>query len=274
MALPADLVDRVAAGGVVVLTGAGASTESGIPDYRSPGRPPHAPLQHREFVTSERARARYWARSAIGWPTLAGAAPNPTHTGIAELEACGRVGALITQNVDGLHLAAGSRRVCELHGSIHRVMCLACGARVPRADVQARLVALNPALGAHAAAPMPDGDAALAPELSADLRVPTCDDCGGVLKPDVVLFGDNVQRDTVGRCYDWVETAQLLLVVGSSLAVFSGYRFALRAAERGIPIAIVNLGETRADSIATWRIEARSSAAIAALVSAAQAAPA
>jgi NAD-dependent SIR2 family protein deacetylase len=266
--LPRDLVERCAGGGIVVLTGAGASTESGIPDYRSPGRPVRAPLQHREFVTSAAARARYWARSAIGWPTMSRARPNPAHTAIAALEARGRVRALITQNVDGLHGAAGSRELCELHGSIHRVVCLGCAARVPRAAVQDRLLADNAWLAAAAATPLPDGDADLAPEALAALRVPACAACGGVLKPDVVLFGDNVPRATVDRCYAWVDAARVLLVVGSSLAVFSGYRFAARAAERGIPIAIVNLGPTRADPVATWRVPAEAGATVAALAAA------
>lgn len=268
MDVPGDLVERCAGGGVVVLTGAGASTESGIPDYRSPGRPARTPLQHREFVTSAAARARYWARSAIGWPAMSRAAPNPAHTGLAELEVRGRVAALITQNVDGLHVAAGSRELCELHGSIHRVMCLGCGDRVPRERVQHRLLADNPRLATAAAAPLPDGDADLAAELTAGLAIPACERCGGVLKPDVVLFGDNVPRDTVGRCYGWVDAARVLLIVGSSLAVFSGYRFAVRAAERGIPIAIINLGPTRADPMATWRLAAPAGAAVAALAAA------
>jgi NAD-dependent SIR2 family protein deacetylase len=259
--LDADLVERCAGGDVVVLTGAGASTASGIPDYRSPGRPVRAPLQHRDFVTSPAARARYWARSAIGWPTIAHARPNPAHDGLAALEDGGRLIGLITQNVDGLHQAAGSRAVCELHGSVHRVVCLGCGERIGRDRVQARILDENPSFSLAAPA-LPDGDAeACAPD---DFRVPCCS-CGGVLKPDVVLFGDSVARDVVERCYGWVDSARMLLVVGSSLAVFSGYRFAVRAAERGIPIAIVNLGPTRADGIARWRIEADAGATIAAL---------
>ena len=266
--LPAALVDRCAAGGVVVLTGAGASTESGIPDYRSPGRPQRTPLQHREFVASPAARARYWARSAIGWPVMSRAVPNPAHTAIAALERRGRVAALITQNVDGLHVAAGSRELCELHGSIHRVMCLTCGARIGRDAVQARLLADNPRLASAAATPMPDGDADLAAELTADLAVPACDACGGVLKPDVVLFGDNVPRPTVEQCYAWVDAARILVVIGSSLAVFSGYRFAVRAHDRGIPIAIVNRGPTRADALATWRLDGAAGATTTALAGA------
>jgi NAD-dependent SIR2 family protein deacetylase len=266
--LPHDLLARCADGGVVVLTGAGASTESGIPDYRSPGRPVRAPLQHREFVTSAAARSRYWARSAIGWPAMSRAAPNPAHTGIATLEERGRVRALITQNVDGLHRAAGSRELCELHGTIHRVVCLGCGRRVARDAIQDRLLADNAWLASLAATPLPDGDADLEPAAVAGLRVPACDGCGGVLKPDVVLFGDNVPAATVARCYAWVDGANVLLVVGSSLAVFSGYRFAMRAAERGIPIAIVNLGPTRADPIATWRLPAPAGTTVAALAAA------
>jgi len=263
--VPGDLVEHCAGGGVVALTGAGASTESGIPDYRSPGRPVRTPLQHRDFVTSPATRARYWARSALGWPTMSRAAPNPAHTGLAALEARGRVTALITQNVDGLHVAAGSRALCELHGSIHRVICLGCRTRLGRDAVQARLLADNPRLATAAASPAPDGDADLPPELADQLAVPACDRCGGVLKPDVVLFGDNVPRETVDRCYGWVETARVLLIVGSSLAVFSGYRFAVRAAERGIPIAIVNLGPTRADRLATWRLPTGAGETVAAL---------
>jgi NAD+-dependent protein deacetylase sirtuin 4 len=267
--IPPELARRCADGGVVVLTGAGASTESGIPDYRSPGRPQRAPLQHREFVTSAATRARYWARSALGWPAMSRAAPNRAHAGLAELEARGRITELITQNVDGLHHAAGSRAICELHGSIHRVICLDCGARTPRADLQDRLLATNPRLASAAAAPAPDGDADLAPELAAGLAIPACDACGGVLKPDVVLFGDNVPRPTVDACYARVDAARILLVIGSSLAVFSGYRFAVRAAERGVPIAIINLGPTRADALATWRLAGTAGPTVAALVAAA-----
>jgi NAD+-dependent protein deacetylase sirtuin 4 len=267
--LPADLVDHCTGGGVVVLTGAGASTESGIPDYRSPGRPPRTPLQHREFVASAAARARYWARSAIGWPVMSRATPNPAHTAIAALEHRGGVAALITQNVDGLHGAAGSRELCELHGSIHRVVCLGCGVRTGRDAIQARLLADNPRLASAAAAPMPDGDADLAPELTADLAVPACESCGdGVLKPDVVLFGDNVARPVVDQCYGWVDAARVLVVVGSSLAVFSGYRFVVRARDRGVPIAIVNRGPTRGDALATWRLDAAAGAAVTALATA------
>lgn len=267
-AVPRELIDRCARGGVVVLTGAGASTESGIPDYRSPGRPIRTPLQHRDFVTSAATRARYWARSALGWPVMSRAVPNRAHTGIAALEARGTVTALITQNVDGLHHAAGSRAICELHGSIHRVACMGCGARVGRDQLQDRLLAANPALASLVAAPLPDGDAEVAPAVSAELSVPACEACGGVLKPDVVLFGDNVPRPTVDDCYRQVDGAQLLVIVGSSLAVFSGYRFAVRAAERGVPIAIINRGPTRADGLAAWRIDGAAGATIAALVAA------
>lgn len=242
-----------------VLTGAGCSTESGIPDYRGPGTRARAknPMQHREFMSSEEARKRYWARSAIGWPRISKAKPNAAHRALAEMQSRGHVTTIVTQNVDRLHQAAGSRDVIELHGALADVVCLSCGARVSRHDVQARILDLNPRFTDLQAEMSPDGDAELASDLVAQFVSPTCLSCGGALKPDVVFFGDSVSKDKVDRAYACVDDAEALLVVGSSLAVFSGYRFVLRARARSIPIAIVNLGETRGDPHATLRVDAR-----------------
>ena len=241
---------------VVALTGAGLSTESGIPDYRGPGSRPRTPIQYRDFLASARARARYWARAAIGWRHLASARPNPAHTALSELEARGPLAGIITQNVDGLHQAAGSRAVIELHGAIDRVRCLDCGAISARAAMQARVLAANPALADARAAAAPDGDAELHLD-PATIAVPPCEACGGVLKPDVVFFGENVPRPVVDAAWALFDRAEALLVAGSSLAVFSGYRFVRRAAERGVPVAIANLGPTRGDDAAAIKIEAR-----------------
>jgi NAD-dependent deacetylase sirtuin 4 len=247
---------------VAVLAGAGCSTESGIPDYRGPGGSlrNRSPMRYGEFVGSAEARSRYWARSAAGWPRMRAARPNAAHRALAELEAAGAVGGVITQNVDGLHGAAGSRRVVELHGSLGWVRCLECGARERRRALQDRLAELNPWLSE-----LEDGDAALAPDGDAELdraavagfRVPTCRACGGVLKPDVVFFGESVPRPTVEDAWRLFESCDAVLVVGSSLEVYSGRRFTDRATRDGTPIAIVNLGETRADAAAAVRVEGR-----------------
>ena len=248
---------------IVALTGAGCSTESGIPDYRGPGRPERVrdPMQHREFVEHAEARRRYWARSMIGWPRLAAARPNPTHLALAELEHTGVLAGVITQNVDGLHGSAGSRAVVELHGALARVRCLSCGEISSRARLQERLVAANPR-HAGSATIAPDGDVELPDELVADFQVVACTNCDEVLMPDVVFFGGSVPRDTLDAAWALFERAELLLVVGSSLAVFSGYRFVRRAAERGIPIAIINRGPTRGDPHAQLRLDARSGEAL------------
>jgi NAD-dependent SIR2 family protein deacetylase len=240
----------------VALVGAGLSTESGIPDYRGAGRAPRTPITHREFLHSAAARTRYWARSLVGWSAIARARPNRGHLALAGLERHGAVGAVITQNVDGLHGAAGSERVLELHGSLWRVRCLGCGAIEGRDALQARLEALNPGWARGEAAVAPDGDADVDGVRLAQFRVAACVACGGVLKPDVVFFGDNVARPLVDAAYAEVDAAEVLVVLGSSLTVWSGYRFVRRAAERGRPVAIVNLGPTRADDLATLRIEA------------------
>lgn len=261
LAALADLVAR--ARRLVVLTGAGCSTESGIPDYRSPRAVPRGrPIQYLEFVRRPDLRRRYWARSLVGWPAIAGARPNAAHRALAALESCGRVDMLITQNVDRLHQVAGSERVIELHGALHEVRCLDCGAVSSRAALQARLVAANPAWAARPAEIAPDGDASLADkglaaEDLADFVVPGCAECEGVLKPRVVFFGENVPSPTVARAFAAVDGADALLVVGSSLAVWSGLRFVRRAAERGLPVGLVNLGPTRGDPHVTVRVEAR-----------------
>jgi NAD-dependent SIR2 family protein deacetylase len=251
---------------VVVLTGAGCSTESGIPDYRGPGTPPRArpPIQHREFVDREAARRRYWARSLLGWPRLAAARPNAGHHALANLERTGVVAGLITQNVDGLHAGAGSRDVVELHGALARVRCLGCDQVTARGDLQHRLTLANPSWPARAReiAIAPDGDADLPDELVADFVVVTCLACGGVLMPDVVFFGGSVPRLTLDAAWATFDRAEVLLVVGSSLTVFSGYRFVRRAAERAVPIAILNRGPTRGDDHATLRVDARAGDAL------------
>ena len=263
----APLVDLVRGRTVVALTGAGCSTESGIPDYRGEGRPARrAPIQYREFVTSEAARRRYWARAVLGWRAVAEARPNPAHHALAALEEAGVVAGVITQNVDGLHRAAGSRRLIELHGSLARVRCLGCGARCARDELQRRLLDANPGWLDRAAAAAPDGDAVLPDEVTTAFRVDGCRRCGGVLKPDVVFFGENVPPPVVADAWALFDRAELLLVVGSSLAVFSGYRFVLRAAERGVPVAIVNRGPTRGDDRAAVRVDGAAGTLLPALV--------
>jgi len=254
-----ELAELLAHGRAVVLTGAGCSTESGIPDYRGPlsRARPRNPVQIQEFVRSPDARRRFWARSTVGWARFRDAQPNGGHRALAALEAAGFVRSVITQNVDRLHARAGSGAVIELHGALHRTRCLGCGDRASRDDLQARILASNRGFAAHGARLAPDGDVDLPDEVVARFEVPACAACGGVLRPDVVMFGEAVPRDRVERAFAEVDAAGALLVVGSSLAVFSGYRFVLRAHERGLPIAIVNLGETRADGLATLRVEGR-----------------
>lgn len=242
----------------VVLSGAGVSTESGIPDYRGPdGRlRARAPIRYQEFVKDPSARARYWARSAAGWPRFSAARPNAAHLALARLEQMGKVTGVITQNVDGLHQAAGSRAVTELHGSLGRVRCLACGELEARDRIQKRLVSSMVSAPAPAIALAPDGDAEL-PEGAPSVPVPECRRCGGVLKPDVVFFGESVPRDRLDEAWKRFEAGELLLVVGSSLEVYSGRRFVDRARSRGVPVAVVNLGPTRGDEAARLKVEGR-----------------
>ncbi|QNA99962.1 NAD-dependent protein deacetylase [Massilia sp. Se16.2.3] len=241
----------------LVLTGAGLSTASGIPDYRDRDgvRRGKLPIQGPEFRRSQAVQRRYWARSMVGWPTLAKACPNAGHAALAALEAAGRIGSLLTQNVDGLHQQAGSHAVLELHGNIHSVICLDCGARMPRAFVQTQLVETNPALAGAMARPLPDGDAQLEPGALEGFQLPRCDHCGGTLMPDVVFFGDNVPAARTALAVAQMEAADALLVVGSSLMVFSGFRFCRMARAAGKPIAAVNLGITRADELLSLKIE-------------------
>lgn len=254
---------------IVALTGAGCSTESGIPDYRGPDTPARArpPIQHREFVDHADRRQRYWARSMLGWPRLAAARPNDAHHALVALEVAGAMVGLITQNVDGLHHAAGSRGVVELHGGIGRVRCLGCDAVTPRGELQRRLTDANPRWAERALAvdTAPDGDADLPDGLVADFTVVACGACGGVLMPDVVFFGGSVPRPILDAAWSAFDQAEVLLVIGSSLTVFSGYRFVRRAAERGVPVAILNRGPTRGDEHAELRIDARAGHALPAL---------
>lgn len=238
-----------------VLTGAGCSTPSGIPDYRdeSGAWKQRRPMSFAEFTSSPSARRRYWAGSLRGWPRVRDARPNPAHAALARLEEAGCVSRIVTQNVDGLHSKAGSRRVVDLHGRLDVVECLDCGARVGRDDVQELLVLWNPSADAGPAVPRPDGDAGIASTLEG-FRIPDCRECGGVLKPSVVFFGENVPRVRVAEAWAALDQADALLVVGSSLMVYSGYRFVLAAAEKGRPVAAVNLGRTRADHLLALKV--------------------
>jgi NAD-dependent SIR2 family protein deacetylase len=252
------LADLVAEGGVVILSGAGLSTESGIPDYRGEtGRARRAePMTYQTFTATAAARQRYWARSHHGWRHITRAAPNAGHRVVADLERRGLLDGIITQNVDALHQAAGARQVTELHGSLHRVVCLGCGQRTARERLDQRLRAANPDTGARPAGLNPDGDAVLAGPEVAGFQVVDCEDCGGVLKPDVVLFGENVPPPRVEQCYQLTGRARALVVLGSSLTVMSGYRFVRHAAKLAIPVAIVNHGPTRGDAHALLTLDA------------------
>jgi NAD-dependent SIR2 family protein deacetylase len=242
-----------------VLTGAGCSTDSGIPDYRDAAgewkrRPP---IMYQQFVGNERARKRYWARSLVGFRRMAHARPNDAHLSLARLERGGRIVQLVTQNVDGLHQAAGSRNVLDLHGRIDTVRCLNCERRSSRQQLQLELERRNADFAALDAVEAPDGDADLDDAAFETFDVPACDVCGGLLKPDVVFFGENVPAERVQRAMAAIEVSDAMLVVGSSLMIYSGYRFAAAAADAGKPIAAINLGRTRADDILTLKISDR-----------------
>jgi NAD-dependent SIR2 family protein deacetylase len=255
---PDALVELVAGGNVVVLSGAGLSTDSGIPDYRgATGRlRRHTPMTYQTFTRDPRGRHRYWARSYVGWRQIRSARPNPGHHAVADLQAAGLLGGVITQNVDGLHQAAGAHDVVELHGGLDRTVCLGCGDVAARAELDERLRAANPHFGPHTDEVNPDGDAELADDVLDGFVMVDCLACGeGPLKPDVVFFGETVPLDRVERCFDLVENASSLLVLGSSLTVMSGYRFVLRAAKRGIAVGIVTAGPTRGDGKADVRVD-------------------
>lgn len=243
---------------LVVLTGAGLSAASGIPTYRNDrGEWQRSdPIQHQEFVSQAGKRRRYWARSMNGWPYVRQARPNSAHEALARLERLGHVHLLVTQNVDRLHQVAGSRRVVDLHGRLDRILCLECGAAVGRDPFQHELAAHNPDYASFRAEIRPDGDAEVDDDWVDGFQVPDCRACGGRLMPDVVFFGGSVPRERVERVATAVDEADALLVVGSSLMVYSGFRFCRQAAEAGKPLLIVNRGRTRADDLATVKVEA------------------
>ena len=241
-----------------VITGAGCSTAAGIPDYRDANgdwkRP--QPVSYQAFMGDAATRSRYWARSLLGWPVMAGARPGAAHQALVRLEQAGRIALLLTQNVDGLHHAAGSRRTLDLHGRIDTVRCMHCQARSPRAALQAELLRRNPGWATLRAGAAPDGDADLEGRDFSGFDVPSCARCGvGLLKPDVVFFGENVPRERVDAAHAALAQADAVLVAGSSLMVYSGYRFVQAAAARGLPVAAVNQGRTRADALLAFKLE-------------------
>ncbi|HWG77005.1 MAG TPA: NAD-dependent protein deacetylase [Steroidobacteraceae bacterium] len=258
-----------------VLTGAGCSTESGIPDYRDAAgnwKRSARPMTLQAFMADESARRRYWARSLVGWPRIGAAQPNEAHHALTRLQRQGRIEGLVTQNVDGLHQAAGSREVIDLHGRLDRVRCMGCERRSDRAELQQSLLQLNPHWAAHlahgageleAARQHPDGDAELPAAQTASFVVPACAECGGILKPDVVFFGEAVPSARVEAAYEHLRRADAMLVVGSSLMLYSGYRFARFAATLGQPIAAINLGRTRADELLALKVARPCAAALA-----------
>ncbi|MFI6871791.1 NAD-dependent protein deacetylase [Nocardia sp. NPDC050406] len=252
---------------VAVLTGAGISTDSGIPDYRSPDAPPRNPMTYQQFVGDPVFRQRYWARNHIGWRRMDASRPNAGHRALARLERAGVVTGLITQNVDLLHTKAGHRRVIDLHGSYLRVRCLACGAVISRFALADRLEAANPRfvddLSLTGVEVAPDADAVIADTSS--FRMVDCDRCGGMLKPDIVYFGESVPKDRVAAAFSMVDAADALVVAGSSLTVMSGLRFVRHAAKTGRPVVIINRGPTRGDELATLRVDSGCSPVLTAL---------
>ncbi|XP_053492928.1 NAD-dependent protein lipoamidase sirtuin-4, mitochondrial [Ictalurus furcatus] len=245
-----------------VLTGAGISTESGIPDYRSErvglfARTNHRPIQHTEFMYSSKARQRYWARNYVGWPLFSSHLPNSAHYALRDWAEKGKVHWLVTQNVDALHSKAGHQRLTELHGCSHRVVCMGCGQLTVREEMQKHFAELNPGWEASPGEVAPDGDVLLEDEQVLQFRVPSCQSCGGILKPAVTFFGDMVDHATVQFIRDKLAEADAVLVAGSSLQVYSGYRFLLAASDRQLPVAILNIGPTRADHLAELKVSAR-----------------
>lgn len=258
VAIDSSLRELVDAGGVVALTGAGCSTASGIPDYRGPNGAftrGHQPMTYQQFLRDPEGRRRYWARGHVGWVRFSQAKPNAAHVALAELERRGAVNGVITQNVDGLHQAAGSRSVIDLHGRLDRVVCLTCGTEESRASVHDRLTQANPHLAIASDTINPDGDTDIPDEVLAEFEMVTCQMCNGDLKPDVVYFGESVPTERVEQAYAWVESASSLLVAGSSLTVYSGRRFLMHAHKTGKPIAIINSGPTRGEELADVRID-------------------
>ncbi|SME89448.1 NAD-dependent protein deacetylase [Streptomyces sp. Amel2xC10] len=251
-----QVTEAVGGGGLLVLSGAGISTESGIPDYRGEGGSlsRHTPMTYQDFTASAGARRRYWARSHLGWRTFGRALPNAGHRAVAAFGRHGLLSGVITQNVDGLHQTAGSEDVVELHGSLARVVCLTCGTFTPRGELARRLEEANAGFDPVAAEINPDGDADLTDEQIGDFQVVPCAVCGGILKPDVVFFGETVPPRRVEHCRALVREAASLLVLGSSLTVMSGLRFVRQAAEAGTPVLIVNRDPTRGDRHAVTRV--------------------
>ncbi|KAI4454881.1 nad-dependent protein lipoamidase sirtuin-4 [Holotrichia oblita] len=248
---------------LLILTGAGISTESGIPDYRSEevglyARSNHKPMQYQQYLKSKAARQRYWARNFIGWPRFSTCQPNVTHISVRDLELVhDKVNCVVTQNVDSLHYKAGSKNVVELHGSAFRVLCLDCNSMYSRFEIQDMLTELNPTVTNTSNMIRPDGDVDIPVDVIEKFKAPFCSKCGGVLKPDIVFFGDNVPRERVERVQNNVSESDSLLVLGSSLFVFSGYRIVLQALEENKNVAIVNIGKTRADDIVHLKISAK-----------------
>ncbi|HET9957056.1 MAG TPA: NAD-dependent protein deacetylase [Polyangiaceae bacterium] len=252
-----ELSDFFARGPIFVLTGAGVSTDSGIPAYRDERgewQRPQRPVEYRRFMDFEATRRRYWARSMLGWPSFDRAQPNSAHRALAQLERAGWLSLLVTQNVDGLHQRAGSQRVVDLHGRLDHVICMQCRVRTSREALQHRLIEDNPLFSNASSRVAPDGDADLADADYDQFRLAHCQACSGVLKPDVVFFGENVPQERVERAMQALERSAGVLIVGSSLMVYSGYRFAKRALKLDIPVAILNRGRTRADEFATLRV--------------------
>lgn len=267
----AAVVDLLRGRTAVVLTGAGVSTDSGIPDYRGPDSPPRTPMTYQQFTSDPAFRRTYWARNHVGWQHVHRTRPNDGHRAIARLEAAGVVRGVITQNVDRLHQIAGTRHVIDLHGTYAEVVCLDCGRRITRDALADRLEALNPgfseAVGAVADVEVaPDADAVI--ESTEGFRVADCEVCGGMLKPDIVYFGETVPRERVERAFALVDDADVLVVAGSSLAVMSGYRFVLHASRAGKPVVIVNRGDTRGDHLAAVRVHAGTTETLSALADA------
>ncbi|MCV4342099.1 NAD-dependent protein deacetylase [Pseudomonas capsici] len=264
-----DLLQTLADKPLLVLTGAGISTASGIPDYRDRDgvRRGKQPMMYQEFLKAHSARQRYWARAMLGWPRIRQAEPNAAHRALASLQASGHISGLITQNVDALHDQAGSHDVIELHGSLHRVLCLDCQQRSDRAAIQEVMVRQNPYLSGIDAIQAPDGDTLLDSSFEADFQVPHCPNCEGQrLKPDVVFFGENVAAETAAKATQKAEQAQGLLVVGTSLMAWSAFRLCKAMAEQGKPIIAINQGKTRADDLLDLKIEASCEQVLPALV--------